>query len=77
MAHHCNDGSSGHDHDHGHGHDNPDVGPKDNLFERIDRPNVVALNAGEGRGPEVIKPWHERNDTNSVRKSVQRVIHVE
>ncbi|KDQ59205.1 hypothetical protein JAAARDRAFT_192739 [Jaapia argillacea MUCL 33604] len=56
---HCNDES--HDHDHDHDHSGTDVGPKDSLFIRIDRSNVVALNA-DGEGPEVIKPWHQRLD---------------
>jgi len=54
--------------DHDHNHEISEVGPRDSLFKHIDRPHVTALNAGEGRGPEVIKPWHERNDSNLVRK---------
>lgn len=58
---HCNDES--HDHD----HDTPeDQGFRDNLFSRIDRQNVVALNVDNGRGPEVIKPWSERLDEQIV-----------
>ena len=62
-------------HDHGHGcgaecghdHDIPESqGHRDNLFSRIDRDNVVALNVENGRGPEVLKPWHERMDENVV-----------
>ncbi|KAG6334115.1 hypothetical protein ID866_4977 [Astraeus odoratus] len=45
--------------DHGHDQAGEDVGPNDNLFPYIDRPNVVALNA-TGEGSSVIKPWHER-----------------
>ncbi|KZT19231.1 DUF1000-domain-containing protein [Neolentinus lepideus HHB14362 ss-1] len=64
MSHHhhdnCGHEAHDHDHDHGHGHDEPG-GPKDNLFIRIDRPNVVALNADK-EGPEVIKPWDKRLD---------------
>ncbi|KAI0077263.1 DUF1000-domain-containing protein [Panus rudis PR-1116 ss-1] len=57
MAHdHCHDESHEHDHDHV-----PEgEGPRDNLYAKIDRPNVVALNAESGSGPEVIKPWNER-----------------
>ncbi|KAJ7729712.1 DUF1000-domain-containing protein [Mycena olivaceomarginata] len=61
MAHqhdgHCGHESTEHDHD----HDSTDLGPKDNLFSRIDRDNVVALNA-LSPGPAIIKPWHERLD---------------
>ena len=67
MAHHhshggCHDESNGHDHD--HDHELPEgVGHRDNLFARIDRANVVAMNAEEpGKGPEVIKPWDKRLD---------------
>ncbi|KAJ7366440.1 DUF1000-domain-containing protein [Mycena albidolilacea] len=63
MAHQ-HDGHCGHEsteHDHDHDHDSTDLGPKDNLFSRIDRDNVVALNA-LSPGPAVIKPWHERLD---------------
>jgi len=37
------------------------VGPQDNLYIHIDRPNVVALNTVE-EGSVVIKPWHQRLD---------------
>ncbi|CAE7095508.1 unnamed protein product [Rhizoctonia solani] len=48
------------DHDHDHEHDS---GSPNNLYGRIDRPNVVALNAEEGSDPcAVLKPWHERLD---------------
>lgn len=58
--HHGDCGTHG-DHDHDHDHDADDVGPNDNLFPYIDRPNVVALNA-TAPGSNVIKPWHERRD---------------
>ncbi|KAJ7109028.1 PITH domain-containing protein [Mycena crocata] len=54
---HCGHESTDHDHE----HDATDLGPKDNLFNQIDRDNVVALNA-TGQGSVVIKPWHERLD---------------
>ncbi|KAI0723688.1 galactose-binding domain-like protein [Fomitopsis betulina] len=56
----CNDHSDQHDHQHGP----PEaVGPRDNLFTRIDRDNVMALNAQDpAKGPEVIKPWDQRLD---------------
>ena len=72
MSHHCDHESNEHDHDGNHSHDNPDAGPQDNLYQHIDRDNVIALNAGDGRGPEVIKPWHERNDANLVCESARR-----
>ena len=63
-----------HDHDHGHcgdechDHDIPEAqGHRDNLYTRIDRDNVVALNAANGNGPEVVKPWHDRLDEQVVR----------
>ena len=63
-SHDCHDES--HDHDHEHGLPE-DVGHRDNLFSRIDRDNVVALNAEEpGKGPEVIKPWDQRLDETTV-----------
>ncbi|KZP27403.1 DUF1000-domain-containing protein [Athelia psychrophila] len=55
----CSHESNNHDHD--HDHDISGAGPQDNLFQYIDRPNVVALNATT-EGPNVIKPWHERMD---------------
>ncbi|PCH42607.1 DUF1000-domain-containing protein [Wolfiporia cocos MD-104 SS10] len=62
MAHNHAHGSCG-DECHDHDHIPESQGHKDNLFERIDRPNVVALNAQDpGKGPEVIKPWHERTN---------------
>ncbi|KIP10974.1 hypothetical protein PHLGIDRAFT_491700 [Phlebiopsis gigantea 11061_1 CR5-6] len=58
-----------HEHNHGHcgeechDHDIPEAqGHRDNLYTHIDRDNVVALNAENGNGPEVVKPWHERLD---------------
>lgn len=61
MSHHC-------DHHEGCGHDhlNQDLGPEDNLYSQIDRPNVVALNAQQN-GDVVIKPWAERLSTDKVR----------
>ena len=62
-----------HDHDHGcgtegcHDHDIPEFqGHRDNLFRRIDRDNVIALNAVNGKGSEVVKPWHERMNEDVV-----------
>nr|BAF49174.1 hypothetical protein [Fomitopsis palustris] len=72
MSHHhghgdCNDES----HHHDHHHDLPEgVGPRDNLFTRIDRDNVIALNAQDpGKGPEVIKPWDQRLDEDKYLES--------
>nr|VWP01013.1 Type III effector protein XopX [Ganoderma boninense] len=63
----CHDESDHHDHDHGLPED---VGYRDNLFSRIDRANVVALNVEEpGKGPEVIKPWDQRLDEDSYLES--------
>ncbi|KAH7884580.1 galactose-binding domain-like protein [Phlebopus sp. FC_14] len=56
--HHQHDDPCGHE-SHEHNHHSGDVGPNDNLFAYIDRPNVVALNATSS-GSSVIKPWHER-----------------
>lgn len=63
-------------HNHGHGGCGDDVdehelpgnvlGYQDNLYNQIDRPHVVALNANE-QGQTVIKPWSERNDEVTVR----------
>ncbi|CAL1715723.1 unnamed protein product [Somion occarium] len=64
MAHNHNHGGchdESHDHDHDHGIPEA-LGPRDNLYSRIDRPNVVALNVESGHGPEVIKPWDQRLD---------------
>ncbi|KAF9067231.1 DUF1000-domain-containing protein [Rhodocollybia butyracea] len=56
-----------HIHDHSCSHEDHDhdeeelLGAQDNLYEHIDRDNVVALNADDNcKGPDVIKPWHER-----------------
>lgn len=68
----CHDESDHHDHDHGLPED---VGYRDNLFSRIDRANVVALNVEEpGKGPEVIKPWDQRLDEDSVSVTMIRSI---
>lgn len=54
--HHAHDG-----HDHGHDHDAPDA-PADNLFARIDHPNIVALNCAAAQPAKIVKPWHQRLD---------------
>lgn len=54
-----------HDHDHGHDHDNAQLGHKDNLFNYIDRQNMVALNA-VGSPADLIKPWHTRLEETKV-----------
>ncbi|ODO00647.1 hypothetical protein L198_02969 [Cryptococcus wingfieldii CBS 7118] len=60
-----------HDHDHNHGdhaghdHDVPlESSPLDSLYQQIDLPNVVALNAEDGReaGKKVIKSWDMKED---------------
>lgn len=62
--HHEQDGHGGHDHDHDHGPTGP---PPNNLYARIDRQNVVALNAEEGSDPcASLKPWHERTEETKV-----------
>lgn len=62
--HHEHDGHDGHDHDHDHGSSGP---PSNNLYGRIDRQNVVALNAEEGSNPcAPLKAWHERTDETKV-----------
>ncbi|QRV75359.1 PITH domain-containing protein [Ceratobasidium sp. AG-Ba] len=49
-----------HDHDHDHSSSGP---PPNNLYARIDRQNVAALNAEEGADPcTPLKAWHERLD---------------
>lgn len=70
MVHnHSHGGCHGESHD--HDHDTPeDQGFRDNLYSRIDRQNVVALNVEHGSGPEVIKPWNERLDEQVVQKSI-------
>lgn len=70
MSHnHSHNGCHDESHDHDHNHDIPEAqGHRDNLYSRIDRQNVVALNAeAPGKGPEVIKPWDERLDEQNVR----------
>ncbi|CDO77919.1 hypothetical protein BN946_scf184727.g8 [Trametes cinnabarina] len=66
MAHNHSHGGGCHDesHDHDHDHGLPEeVGPRDNLYARIDRANVVALNAVDPeKGPAIIKPWDQRLD---------------
>jgi hypothetical protein len=59
----------GHDHDHDHDHDHGSGGPPpNNLYARVDRRNVAALNAEEGSDPcAALKPWHERLDETKVR----------
>lgn len=70
MAHNhshggCHDESDHHDHQHGLPED---IGHRDNLYARIDRANVVALNAEDPEmGPAVIKPWDQRLDEETVR----------
>ncbi|KAG8731742.1 hypothetical protein FRC11_002577, partial [Ceratobasidium sp. 423] len=55
-------GHEHHDHNHDHDHDH-DAGSPNNLYSRIDRPNVAVLNAEDGSDPCVaLKPWHERLD---------------
>ncbi len=69
MAHNhshgdCHDESNHHDHQHGLPED---IGHRDNLYARIDRANVVALNAEDPEmGPAVIKPWDQRLDEETV-----------
>lgn len=74
SGHSCSDEhshSNGHDHgggghDHDHDHDHPtSAGPADNLYEKIDHPHVVALNASQPAN--VCKPWNERMDESVVR----------
>lgn len=66
--HHCGDES--HDHDHDHPPDISDIGPKDNLYSKIDLDNSVVLNATDDASiRDVIKPWHERLDETKALKS--------
>ena len=63
-----------HDHDHeGHGHnhshDVSDAQPN-NLFDRVDHSNVVALNGITPEFPRIIKPWHERLDETVVSRTL-------
>ncbi|KAI6025812.1 galactose-binding domain-like protein [Pisolithus orientalis] len=60
MPHDHHDNCCSHG-DHDHNLNDDDVGPNDNLFPYIDRPNVVALNATT-QGSYLIKPWHERRN---------------
>jgi hypothetical protein len=57
--------------EHDHGHDEPHAGPRENLFQYIDQPNVVALNAS-GNVSNVIKPWHKRLAENEACKGFPR-----
>ena len=68
MSHDHGHGGCG---DHAHEHELPGnvLGYQDNLYNQIDRPHVVALNAN-GQGQTVIKPWSERNDEVSVGSSL-------
>ncbi|KDR79054.1 hypothetical protein GALMADRAFT_244808 [Galerina marginata CBS 339.88] len=61
MPHEHHDGCGHESQDHDHDHDAENLGFQDNLFMRIDRQNVVALNA-LGNPSEIIKPWHTRLD---------------
>ncbi|PPQ96258.1 hypothetical protein CVT26_005585 [Gymnopilus dilepis] len=64
MPHEHHDGCGHESHDHDHDHSPSDLGFQDNLFARIDRQNVIALN-GTGNAPNIIKPWHARlNEDN-------------
>ncbi|CAG8793260.1 16678_t:CDS:2, partial [Dentiscutata erythropus] len=57
---HCHDEHESHEHD----HDGPDRGTETSLYSCIDRDNIRCLNeSAPGSGKNVIKPWHERNDT--------------
>ncbi|OSC98511.1 DUF1000-domain-containing protein [Trametes coccinea BRFM310] len=65
MSHNHSHGGCGdesHDHDHDHGLPE-EIGHRDNLYARVDRANVVALNAEDPeKGPGIIKPWDQRLD---------------
>jgi len=65
MPHEHHHGCGHESHDHDHDHDSPELGFQDNLFTHIDRQNVIALNAN-GKGSDIIKPWHERLDETKV-----------
>ncbi|KAG9102478.1 hypothetical protein FRC06_001985 [Ceratobasidium sp. 370] len=57
---HHDHGNGGHDHDHDH---EPSGPPPNNLYARIDRQNVAALNVEGGVDPcTPLKAWHERQD---------------
>ncbi|CUA68505.1 PITH domain-containing protein 1 [Mus musculus] [Rhizoctonia solani] len=63
MSQQCGHEHHDHGHGHDHDHDHDEGGSPNNLYGRIDRPNVVALNAEPGSDPcAVLKPWHERLD---------------
>ncbi|KAI0636256.1 DUF1000-domain-containing protein [Trametes polyzona] len=65
----CHDESHGHDHGHDHGLPE-DVGHRDNLYARIDRANVIALNAEDPeKAPAIIKPWDQRLDEETYLES--------
>ncbi|KAF9473749.1 DUF1000-domain-containing protein [Pholiota conissans] len=61
MPHEHHHGCGHESNDHDHDHDDAALGYQDNLFQHIDRPNVVALNA-DGNAADIIKPWHLRLD---------------
>ncbi|CAA7268165.1 unnamed protein product [Cyclocybe aegerita] len=63
MPHEHHDGCGHESHDHDHEHDSPEHGFQDNLFNHIDRQNVVVLNS-DGLATDIIKPWHARLDEN-------------
>ncbi|CAG8765359.1 29773_t:CDS:2, partial [Racocetra persica] len=59
---HCHDEHESHEHE--HSHDGPDRGTEASLYPCIDHENIRCLNESvAGSGKNVIKPWHERNDT--------------
>lgn len=74
MSNHHHDENCGHESHDDHDHETNDLGARDSLFQYIDRPNVIALNAS-GSGPEVIKPWHQRMDEEKVELSFIGQIH--
>jgi len=62
MDHH-NHSHCGDSHEHEHEHDSHDEdAPADNLFSRIDHPNVRALNCASNVPAKILKPWHQRRD---------------
>ncbi|KAJ3744212.1 galactose-binding domain-like protein [Lentinula detonsa] len=67
MPHH-HDHDCAHEHDHDHDdHDSLSTGAQDNLYQYIDRANVMALNADDNcKGSDAIKPWHERTSEDKV-----------
>ena len=60
---HSHEGCGDECHDHGIPESE---GPRDNIYLHIDRDNIVALNAANGQGKAVIKPWHEQMDEEVV-----------